>query len=159
MALLDQPAQVFLHDRELRDHLFDALAASMPASALAIGLLAEFGEPLEQRPRRRRQKQALGAAVAGIGPALDQAAVAELVEQAGERDRLQVEHVGEFGLVEALGTLEPDQHGPLRPGDAELRRLVVGIGPQQTGYIVENEAEFAIDGILGHGGSKEMELG
>ena len=33
---------------------------------------------------------------------------------------------------------------------AELRRLVVGIGPQQTRYIIENEAEFAIDRILGH---------
>ena len=114
------------------------------------GLLAELGEPLEQRPRRRRQKQAFRPTVAGIGPAFDQAAVAKLVEEARERNRLQVEHVGEFGLVQALGTLQPYQHDPLRPGDAELRRLVVGIGPQQTRYIVENEAEFAIDRVLGH---------
>ena len=83
-------------------------------------------------PRRREllqaaaappgEKQALGAAVVGIGTPLDQAAVAQLVEQPGQRDRLQIEHFGEFGLVEAFGTVEPDQHGPLRPGHAELRR-------------------------------------
>ena len=150
MALLDQPPQVFLHERKLRNHFLDALPASMPASVLVMVSSPEFGEPLEQRPCRRREKQAFRPAVAGIGPALDQAAVAKLVEEACERNRLQVEHVGEFGLVQALGTLQPYQHGPLRPGDAELRRLVVGIGPQQTGYIIENEAEFAIDGVLGH---------
>ena len=42
----------------------------------------------------------------GIGPALDQAAFAQLVEQPGQRNRLQVEHLGQFGLLETLGPIE-----------------------------------------------------
>jgi hypothetical protein len=40
----------------------------------------------EQRARCRREEQALDPAVVRIGPAFDQAAVGELIEQPGERD-------------------------------------------------------------------------
>ena len=106
--------------------------------------LAKAAELLEQRPRRGGQEQPLGAAISRIGPALDQTAVAELVEQPGQRDRLQIEHFGQLRLVEALEAIEPDQHRPLGAGHPELRRLVVGIGPQQARYIIENKGEFSV---------------
>ena len=108
-------------------------------------VLAELGEAVEQRPRGRRQVQPLGAAVVRIGAALDQAVVGQPVEQPGQRDRLQVEDFGELGLLEALGAVEPQQHRPLRAGHAELARPLVGIGPQQAGYVHDCKGDFSFD--------------
>ena len=69
---------------------------------------------------------------------------AQPVEQPGQRDRLQVEHFGEFGLLEPLEPVEAGQNHPLRPGDAELARFVIGIGSQHPRYIIENKGEFSI---------------
>ena len=110
----------------------------------------------KKRPCRWREKQSFGAAVVRIGSAFDQATLGQLVEQSGQGDGLQVEHLGELGLVEALGAVEPHQNGPLGPGHTKLRRLVVCIGPQQARYITDNEAEFSARGIFYHCQSFQM---
>ena len=56
------------------------------------------------------------------------------------RDRLQVEHLGELGLLEALEAVEPGQHRPFRPRHAEAPRLVVRVGPQQASYIIDRKS-------------------
>ena len=122
-SLLDRLAQIFFHDRKLRDHLLDASRARRRRARSPSVSSPRSRKPFEQRPRRRRQEQPLGAAVVGIGAALDQAAVAKPVEQPGQRDRLQIEHFGEFGLLETLEAVEPRQHRPLGPGDSELAAL------------------------------------
>ena len=118
--------------------------AATPSSAPRHRLLAKRRQLLEHRPRRVGQEQPLGTTISRIGPALDQTAVAQFVEQPGQRDRLQIQHFRQFRLVEALGTIELGQAPPIARGYTELCRLVVGIGPQQTRYIIENEGEFPI---------------
>src|ERR1700692_514056 len=70
--LLDSLAQIFLQHRQLGHDLLDALARNAGERG-AHHVLAKRAKLLEHRPRRRRQEQPLGAAVVGIGAALDQA--------------------------------------------------------------------------------------
>src|ERR1700688_4749054 len=70
--LLNRLAQIFLHHRQLGDDLLDALARNAGECSFHH-VLAKRAKLLEHGPRRRRQKQPLGAAVIGIRAALDQA--------------------------------------------------------------------------------------
>ena len=106
-------------------------------------VLAKLGEPVHQRPRERREMEALGAPVVRVGAALDHAVRAQPVDQTGQRDRLKVEHFGEFRLLQALGVFQPRQHRPLGAGHAEPARALVRIGAQQASYIIENKSKFA----------------
>ena len=114
-SLLDRLAQVLLDDGKLADDLLDALARHA-LERFPHHVLAELTEALQQRPCRRRQEQPLGPAVIGIGAAFDQAVLAQPVEQAGQSDRLEVEHFGKFGLLEALKAVEPRRAPPIAPG-------------------------------------------
>src|ERR1700675_3081279 len=81
--LLDRLAQVFLHDRELRDHLFNGLALNAGQYRFHH-FITENAKLLEQRPRGRRQIQPVGPAVVRIGAPFDHAALTQPVEQARE---------------------------------------------------------------------------
>src|ERR1700730_13388172 len=70
--LLDRLAQIFLHHGQLRDDLLDGLTRNAGERGFHH-VLAKRAKLLEHRPRRRRQKQPLGAAIVGIRTALDQA--------------------------------------------------------------------------------------
>jgi hypothetical protein len=96
-------------------------------------------DAVEQRPCGRREVKPFGAAVVRVGPALDQAVVAQPVDQPGQGDRLDVEVLGEVGLLEAFAPLQPQQHGPLRPGLAEPAGLLIGVGPEQPAYITDRK--------------------
>ncbi|MFZ0775820.1 MAG: hypothetical protein WAM74_04960, partial [Xanthobacteraceae bacterium] len=61
------------------------------------------------------------------------------------RDRLQVEHFGEFRLFETLESVEPDEDDPLGPRNAELARFVIRIGAEHPSYIIESKGEFSIE--------------
>src|ERR1700722_16160273 len=63
--LLDRLAQIFLHHRQLGNDLLEGLARNR-GQRRRHHVLAKRAELLEHRPRRRRQKQPLGAAVVGI---------------------------------------------------------------------------------------------
>ena len=101
---------------------------------------------LQKRPCGGRQEQAFGTAIIGIGPAFDQAGLAQPVEQAGQTNRLEVEHLGKFGLLEALEAVEPCEHRPLRPGDPILSPFVVRIGFQHSSDIIDYKGKFSIQG-------------
>ena len=72
----------------------------------------------------------MGAPVGRIVAPLDEAGGGQLVDQAAERDRREVERLGKFVLLDALAALQPRQHRPLRARRAEFARALVGIGPQ-----------------------------
>ena len=90
-SLLDGLTQIFFDDGKLRDHLLDAFA--IDAERAPSPSFPPRGPPSCSSSGRAAggQKQPLGAAIFGIGTALDQAVVAKPVEQPGQRDRLQVE--------------------------------------------------------------------
>src|ERR1051325_11724154 len=147
VPLVDRRAQVVLHEVEATEQRVE-LRGLEPRQRRRHQVVAERGELLEQRSRGRREEQPLGAAVVRVGPPLDQAIVGEAVEQPRQRDRLQVEHLGELGLLEALEAVEPRQYRPFGPRHAEAARLVVGVGPQQASYIIDRQGQFSI--VLWH---------
>jgi len=124
----DRLAQVLLDDCELRDHSFDALAFHA-RKRRRHQFVAEIAELLEQRAGAGGEIKPVGAAVIWIGAAFDQSAAAQAIKQARQCDRLQIQHVGQFRLFEALEPVEPDQNDPLRAGNAELTGFVIRIGP------------------------------
>src|SRR3954452_18658911 len=93
----------------------------------------------------------LRAAVLRISAALDHAVRAEPVDQTRQRDRLQIENVGKFRLLQAFGVLETRHHGPLGAGNAQPTRALVRVGTQHAGYIIENERKFATGITWAHG--------
>ncbi len=111
---------------------------------------AQPGELAEQRTRGLLQIEAVDAAVGFVAAALDQAVVAELVDQSRQRDRLHLHLFGEFRLLHALVALDLGQHGPLRAGDAVARRLLVGIGAHQALHFAERKQEVHVHGTA-HG--------
>ena len=80
-----------------------------------------------------------GAAIPRIRAALDQSAFAEPVDQAGQRDRLDVEQAREIGLDQAFVALKLQQNSPLGAGQSHGLGVLVGAGPQQSGYITDQE--------------------
>lgn len=76
---------------------------------------AQFGEPVEQRSGFRQQVEAVDATVIRVGPALDQAVLAEAVDQPGQGDRLHLHQIGEFRLLQPFIAFELGQHRPV-PG-------------------------------------------
>ena len=97
---------------------------------LAHDVLRQSAEDLQLRRGLFRQIEAVGAPVGRVVATLDQAGRSELVDKAAERDRREVERVGEFALVHALASLQPRQNRPLGSGRAELAGALVGIGAQ-----------------------------
>ncbi len=85
----------------------------------------------------------MGAAVGRVGAPLDQPGRGELVDQAGQGDRRDVERVGELALLRALAALQARQHRPLGAGRVELARAMVRIGAQHARRVVEGESHFA----------------
>ena len=82
------------------------------------------------------------APVVRVGAALDQAGGVELVDQAGERDRRDIERLGELALLIALTALEPRQNRPLRARRAELAGAMVRIGSEQPCGVMEGESDL-----------------
>ena len=83
------------------------------------------------------------APVGRIVAPLDEAGRGQLVDQAAEGDRRDVERFGELALLDALAALEARKHRPLRAGRIELARPLVGIGAQEPRRVVQREGEFA----------------
>src|SRR5271156_3519103 len=153
--LRDRLAQVFFDDGELCDHLFYGPALD-PGKRRCHQFFPELAQAFDDRACGFGQIKTFGAAVVGIGTALDQTAVAEPVEQPGQRDRLQIEHFGQFGLLQPFKAVEPRQDHPLGVSDPELVAFVVRIGPQHARYVFEDNSKFAIEGAWEHGRAPRM---
>jgi hypothetical protein len=74
---------------------------------------------------------------------LDQAVLAQAVDQPHQRDRLDLEGVGHLGLGHALLPLQPCQHAPLGAGHAMLAGALVDVGPHRARHVGELEEDLA----------------
>src|SRR6185503_14680770 len=89
------------------------------------------------------QVEAVGAPVARMRAPLDQAVLAQAIDQAHQRDRLDLEALGHLGLGHALLALQPCQHAPLGASHAVLAGALVDVGPHRAGHIGELEQDLA----------------
>ena len=103
-------------------------------------------ELAQQRARGLAQIKTVDAAVVLVAAALDQAIVAELVDQPRQRDRLHLHLLGEFRLLQPLGALDLGQNRPLCAGYAVARRLPVGIGAHHPLHLAERKQEVHVNG-------------
>src|SRR5262249_57106785 len=94
--------------------------------------VAQAVESLEEAPAACGEEQAIGASVLQIMPTLKQAMLDQAVEEAHQRDRLQLQHVSEIDLGQALVLAQPEQHDPLRAGRPALLGAVVDVVAQQS---------------------------
>ena len=85
----------------------------------------------------------MGAAIGGVVAPLDEARGGQFVDQAAERDRREIERLGEFVLLDALAALQPRKNRPLGARRAEFAGALVGIGPQEPRHVAQRKAEFA----------------
>ena len=85
--------------------------------------------------------EAAGAPVVGIGRALDPAGFFHPVDDAGERDRLDLQPVGVEGLVVVGEFQQREQQPGLHCGEAEAAHALVEGAPQQARAVVEQIAD------------------
>ena len=71
------------------------------------------------------------AAIGGVGNPLDEATLFEPIDDPRERDRLDVEQVGEFDLSHAGLARQPKQHLPLRAGNSVRTGTAIERLPQR----------------------------
>ena len=76
---------------------------------------------------------------------LDQTRLLQPVEDAGERDRLDLEDLGQRALLDALVARQMRQHLALRAGQPELARILLEALAHQAGHVVQEEAEIAVE--------------
>ena len=114
------------------------------------GLGGEIPHPIEQRPGGGGQVETEGPTVAGIGPARHQAGFLQSVDQAGQRDRLDLQAFGERDLIHALLARQVGERLPLGLGQPELLRPAIEVPPQQARHVVHQEAD-ALVGITHRG--------
>ena len=107
-------------------------------------VLGERAQILQRRRGFFSEIEPVGAPVGRIVAPLDEAGGRQLVDQPPERDRREVERLGEFVLLRALAALQAREHRPLRAGRAEFAGALVGIGPEQARDVMERESQLAI---------------
>src|SRR3569623_650940 len=103
-----------------------------------VGEGAELGD---DRPGLGGQVDQPNAAVGWIATPLDQPGFLEPVDHAAERDRLDLEQVGEAALVEALMARQGRQRAPLRARHADQARALIEASPHQARNVANQEAE------------------
>src|SRR6516165_11511270 len=104
------------------------------------------GEPVEiihEPTALSGQEQPVGAPVLGIVPTLQQTVLNQTVEQPYQRDRLQLEHVCEIDLGQALLLTQPKKHDPLRARGTSLLGSVIDIVAQEPRALVELRNKLA----------------
>ena len=109
--------------------------------------IAQAVEIVDELLALRGQEQAVGATVLRIVPPFEQTMLDQAVEQPHQRDRLQLEHVGEIDLGQALVLPQSKQHDPLGAGGPSLLGAVIDIIAQQprTLYELCNELPFQVE--------------
>ena len=91
----------------------------------------------------------MGAAIRRVVAPLDEAGGGQFVDQAAERDRREIERLGQFVLLDALTALQARKNRPLRARRAEFAGALVGIGPQEPRHVAQRKGEFAGGGEHG----------
>ena len=108
---------------------------------LSAGDLSELSELDQFRARGRRQMQTPGPPVGRMRMPLDQPLGLELVDDAAERDRLDLQQLGQTALVDAFVLREVSQDLPLRPRQARAARVLLEAPLQQAGDLVQQKSE------------------
>jgi DNA polymerase-1 len=94
----------------------------------------------------RKQAEAFIAAYFSRYPAVRRF-IDQTIEQAYQRDRLQLEHLGQIDLGQALLLPQTEQHNPLRAGGAPALGAVIDIVAQQARAFdkLRNELAFQVE--------------
>ena len=121
------------------------LLAGDAGEGLGAGELAELAHRLERGTRLRRQVEEADPPVGGVAAPLDEPGRLEPVQDAQQRDRLDLEDLGEADLVDPLVLGEVDQHLPLRAGEPEAAHALLEPLAQQAGDVVQHEAEGRLE--------------
>ena len=141
MRLLDQDG---LHPQQGSGEGVDRVLVK-PGGDHAGDVRPLAGDLAQHRQGGGLQVQAPDAAVARVGPALDHAARLQPVDQAGDGDRLDLQQLRQLLLGDAGLAFEPDQDAPLGAGHVMRAGALVGVHPQQTGNVVQQEQQVALE--------------
>ena len=114
-----------------------------PRHGLFLDLAREGADLLHHGLGLGGQVELDGAPVGGVVAALHQPRFLQPVDQAAERDRLDLEDFGERRLADALVARELRNRAPLGLGEAERLGAAVEAAPHQPRHIVHQEAEAA----------------
>ena len=99
----------------------------------------------EERLRFLGDEKLPGAAVPRIGATLDPAGLCHPVEERAQRDRLELQKLGEPRLVDALVIDEIGQDLALRAGQAQAFGALIEALAEHPRGLVQDEAEAAIE--------------
>ncbi len=122
-----------------------ALFRGEAGQRLGAHLAADRDHLGEERLRLLGDEELPGAPVVRIGTALDPAGLRHAVEEPRQRDRLDLQQLGEAGLVDALVIDEIGQDLALRAGQAQAFGALVEALAEQPRGLVQDEAEAAIE--------------
>ena len=123
---------------------------------LAPDRARQIQDARENRAGLFGQHQPAGAAVGRIEPALDPAILLHAVDLADEGHRLDLEQVGETGLVDAFVAREIAENPALRAGQAEKhKRPLVKAPREQPRHVVREIPKAAVEV---HGRSRETTI-
>src|SRR4051794_18881070 len=148
--------EVRLH---LRQGAGERLAIGFAHTGERLGAreVAELLHGDDELVRGGLQKKLPTPAVGRMIAALAQRGGLEPVDHTGERDRLDIEDVGERALLDALVAGEVGEHLPLRAGEPEVARILLEPLAQEPGDVVQQESKG--DGKAGHGSSRSTPPG
>ncbi|MCY1449364.1 hypothetical protein D9M71_660950 [compost metagenome] len=92
------------------------------------------------------QVEAIGAAVVRIGAAFHQAGLFQLVQQAGEGDRLDLQQVGQLHLSATFVARDLGQGAGLAEGEVAAGDVALEGPAHQAGNVAEEKAEAIFEG-------------
>ena len=108
--------------------------------------VAQTVEIVDQLAAAWGEKQPVGAAVPGVVPPLQQAMLDQAIEQAHQRDRLQLQHIGKIDLRQSFLLPQSEQYDPLRARGAAALGAVVDVVAQQARAFDELRNQLAFQG-------------
>jgi hypothetical protein len=132
--------QIFAHDGEGRHQL--GLGGRVDTmEGFGAGVVAKFAHTGQDRVGLLGKKQVPDAAVARVGPTLDEATGFELIEDPDEGDGLDIEDVRQASLVNAFDRGKKCQDLPLGSGEAEATGILLEALAKEACDVVQDETE------------------
>src|SRR4029077_1944002 len=137
--------KIAVNAREQIDQV-PAIGLGQTGEGLGANLVRQLENARENQPRLLGQDETAGASVSGIGAPVDPAVLLHAIDLSNQGHRLDLEQVGEAGLVDALVAGEVAQHFALCPGEAEEEeRPLVETSAKKAGDVVDKKAKAAVE--------------
>lgn len=111
------------------------------AHGTAMYDIASLLDALQMGHGRLGQKQLMGPPVIRIRTPLDQTTLGQLIELAGQGDRLDIQPLGQLNLTHPLTAGDMDQGARLGQGQAAPFQLLLEMTTHQTMHIANQEAQ------------------